>query len=77
MQDNKALNEWVYKLSQSELPVLRHTARDLALLQQDEQNLTAHSIAQAINHDPLMTVKLLRYLQNNKRKAQTTELVQV
>jgi len=77
MQDNKALNEWVYKLSQSELPVLRHTARDLALLQQDEQNLTAHSIAQAINHDPLMTVKLLRYLQNHKRKAQTTELVQV
>ncbi len=77
MEENTALNQWVSKLSQSELPVLRHTARDLALLQQDEQNLTAHSIAQAINHDPLMTVKLLRYLQNHKRKAQTTELVQV
>ncbi len=77
MGDNKVLNEWVYKLSQSELPVLRHTARDLAMLRQDEQNLTAHTLALAIKYDPLMTVKLLRYLQNNKRKAQTTELVQV
>jgi hypothetical protein len=42
MEDNKALNEWVHKLSQSELPVLRHTARDLALLRTDDQNLTAH-----------------------------------
>jgi HD-like signal output (HDOD) protein len=77
MEDNNALNEWVYKLSQSELPVLKHTARDLALLRTDDKNLTAHSIANAIRHDPIMTVKLLRYLQSHKRKAQTTEVVQV
>ena len=75
--NNKALSDWVYKLTQSELPVLKHTVRDLALLRKDENNLTAHSIANVIRHDPIMTVKLLRYLQSHKRKAQTTELVQV
>ncbi|MDO9013032.1 MAG: HDOD domain-containing protein [Gallionella sp.] len=77
MQDNKALNEWVYKLSKSELPVLKHTARDLAALRADDEKLTAHSIAHAIKHDPLMTLKLLRYLQSHKHRAQTTDVIQV
>lgn len=77
MQDKKALNEWVAKLSQSELPVLKHTARELAALQADEDKLTAHAIANVIASDPVMTVKLLRYLQLHKRRAQTSEVVQV
>lgn len=77
MDDNKALNIWVAKLGQSELPVLKHTARDLAALREDRNNITAHDIASATKHDPMMTVKLLRYLQRNKHRSQTTELVQV
>lgn len=77
MEDNKALNEWVARLSQSELPVLKHTARDLAALREDEDKLSAHAIAHAIERDPVMTVKLLRYLQSHKRKAQTADVVQV
>lgn len=77
MQDNKALNEWVARLSQSELPVLKHTARELALLRADDDKLSAHAIANVIKHDPVMTVKLLRHLQNHKRRAQTSEVVQV
>ncbi len=70
------LNGWVYRLSTSELPVLKQTMRDLAALRDDE-NVTAHSIASAIRRDPIMTVKLLRYLQDHKHKAQINELVQV
>jgi len=77
MEDNKALNNWVILLSQSELPVLKHTARELALLRENENKLSAHEIAAVIAPDPIMTVKLLRYLQSHKHKAQTTELVQV
>ncbi len=77
MQDNKALNEWVAKLSKSELPVLKHTARDLAALRVDDNKLTVHSIAHAIKSDPIMTLKLLRYLQSHKHRAQTTDVVQV
>ena len=77
MGDNQVLNEWVSKLSKSELPVLKHTARDLAVLRENNDKLSAHAIAQAIESDPVMTVKLLRYLQNHKRRAQTTDVVQV
>ena len=77
MQDNKALNEWVVRLGKCELPVLKHTSRDLAALRADDEKLSAHSIAHAIKHDPLMTLKLLRYLQSHKHRAQTTDVVQV
>lgn len=77
MQDDKALNEWVDRLSQSELPILKHTARDLAALREDDKILSAQSVAHAIKRDPIMTVKLLRYLQGHKHKAQTTDVVQV
>ena len=77
MEDNKALQEWVARLSQSELPVLKHTARDLAALRADEVKLNAHAISRVIASDPVMTVKLLRYLQSHKRRAQTSEVIQI
>lgn len=77
MRDIEALKNWVARLSQSELPVLRQTARALAALYGDEKRLNAHSIADVIARDPIMTVKLLRYLQRHKHRAQTTEVVQV
>jgi len=77
MQDNKALNEWVLRLSESELPVLKQTARELVALREDDNKLSAHSIANVIKRDPVMTVKLLRYLQLHKRRAQTSDVVQV
>lgn len=77
MSENKELDRWVAVLSRADLPVLKQTARDLAALREDEDNLTAISIADVIARDPMMTVKLLRYLQQHKRKAQTTEVVQV
>ena len=49
MGDNKALNNWVILLSQSELPILKHTARELALLREDDNKLSAHEIASVIN----------------------------
>ncbi|HXU94278.1 MAG TPA: HDOD domain-containing protein [Gallionella sp.] len=77
MSDNKELERWVSVLSRADLPVLRQTARDLAALREDEDRLTANSIADVIARDPMMTVKLLRYLQQHKHRMQTTEVVQV
>lgn len=71
------LQYWVDLLTRSELPVLKHTARDLAALRADENKLTVLAISEVIAHDPMMTVKLLRYLQQHKRKVQTTELIQI
>lgn len=77
MENTKGLQYWVAHLSRSDLPVLKQTARELALLRTDEKKLTVLAIADVIARDPMMTVKLLRYLQQHKRKAQTTEVIQI
>ena len=77
MSETKGLEHWVSLLTGADLPVLKHTARDLTALRADDKRLNAHTIAQIIASDPMMTVKLLRYLQQHKRKAQTAEVIQV
>lgn len=77
MSEAKGLEYWVAILTHADLPVLKQTARDLAALRADDDRLTAHSVAEVIARDPIMTVKLLRYLQQHKHKTQTTEVVQV
>jgi HD-like signal output (HDOD) protein len=76
-QEQKDLQGWVDFLSHADLPVLKQTARDLASLQADEKNLSARSVAQIIARDPMMTVKLLRYLQQHKHKSQLSEVIEV
>ncbi|MBI1175297.1 MAG: HDOD domain-containing protein [Sideroxydans sp.] len=75
-QQRKDLQAWVAFLGHVDIPVLKQTARDLAALHQDEDNLSARNVAQVIGRDPMMTVKLLRYLQQHKHKSQTSEVVQ-
>ncbi len=79
MQQQKVtgLAGWVGFLSQAEIPVLKQTARDLDALRQDSNKLSARSVADVIAGDPMLTVKLLRYLQQHKRRSQTSELIQV
>lgn len=77
MQQPQDMAGWVSLLSAAEIPVLRHTARALERLHADEDNLNARSLAHVVTNDPLMTAKLLRYLQGHKHRSQTQELVQV
>lgn len=76
-QNVTGLEGWVDFLSGTDIPVLRQTARDLAVLHQDQNRLSARSVAQVIAVDPMMTLKLLRYLQLHKRRSQTSEVMQV
>jgi HD-like signal output (HDOD) protein len=76
-EQKQSLGQWVTFLSKAELPVLKQTARELTALREDDAHLSAHAVSQIIARDPMMTVKLLRYLQTHKRKAQTAEVVQV
>ena len=68
---------WVAFLSQADIPVLKQTARELDALRQDANKLSARGVADAIAADPMLTVKLLHYLQQHKRRSQTSEVVQV
>ncbi len=78
MQQNiTGLEGWVDFLTRADLPVLKQTARDLAALHEDQNKLSARSVALAIAADPMLTVKLLRYLQQHKHRSQTSEVALV
>lgn len=77
MSEARGLDYWVAVLTQADLPVLKQTARGLEELRADDEKLTAIGVAEIIARDPIMTVKLLRYLQQHKHKIQTTEVIQV
>ena len=75
-QEKKGLDQWVSFLSDTEIPVLKQTSRDLAALREDQNKLSARSVAQVIMVDPMMSVKVLRYLQAHKHRSQQNEVVQ-
>jgi HD-like signal output (HDOD) protein len=79
MQPNKtrSLEEWVAYLTDADIPVLKQTARELTKLHDDKDNVSARAVAKAIERDPMMTVKLLRFLQKNKRNKQEHEVMEV
>jgi len=77
MPEAGKLEHWVATLTRADLPVLKQTARDLAALREDDRRLSPPAIADIIARDPIMTVKLLRYLQQHKHKKQTAEVVQI
>lgn len=76
-QEAKDLRGWVAFLSNAEIPVLRQTARDLEALHADIDNANPQTLSQIVARDPMMTARLLRYLQQHKRRSQTTEVLQV
>lgn len=77
MTEGKGLEYWLAHLGKAELPVLKQTARDLAALQEDEEKMTVAAVAVVTTRDPMMTVRLLRFLQGHKHRAQTTEVIQI
>ncbi|MEQ1916467.1 MAG: HDOD domain-containing protein [Gallionella sp.] len=77
MTEGKGLEYWLAHLGKVELPVLKQTARDLAALQEDEEKMTVAAVAVVTTRDPMMTVRLLRFLQGHKHRAQTTEVIQI
>jgi HD-like signal output (HDOD) protein len=76
-QEPKSLNDWVAFLSQADIPVLKQTARDLAALHENADDLSARAVAATIARDPMMTIKLLRYQQQNKHRRQEHEVLEV
>ena len=69
------LSDWVNFLREAQVPVLKRTVRELR--EARDQDHEVHVVTTILRHDPLMTLILLRYLQQNKRRSQVDEVVQV
>lgn len=76
-QGAKDLQGWIAFLSNTEIPVLKQTLRDLNALRETGDKASALEISLIIARDPLMTAQLLRYLQSHKRRSQTNEVMEV
>jgi HD-like signal output (HDOD) protein len=72
-----SLNAWLLYLDQTQLPVLRRTVAELARLREREDELNGHELAAIILRDPIMTVKVLRFLEAHRSKNQTTDITTI
>lgn len=76
-QQPESMADWLAFLGRADIPVLKHTERELKRLSSDDAQLDARNIAHIVTDDPLMTVKLLRYMQTHKHRNQKYELMDV
>jgi HD-like signal output (HDOD) protein len=57
------LDDWVMYFSEQELPVLRHTRRQIESARENMAHVSGKALARIILQDPLMAVRVLAYIQ--------------
>jgi HD-like signal output (HDOD) protein len=73
----RSATDYVNFLSGANLPVLRHTRRQLEAAYADVDRVTARDLSTIILQDPLMAVKVLYYIQPFRGKALRTDITTV
>ena len=73
----KDVAAWVEQFDHADIPVLSRTQRELVQFKNNEDNLNGRELADAIMHDPLMTLKVLRYLHTHHSKRQSMEIATI
>ena len=56
------------EFGRAELPVLARTVAELERIARDVDRVSTQHVADIVMHDPLMTFKVLRYIQQRRRK---------
>jgi HD-like signal output (HDOD) protein len=68
---------WLKNLRKINIPVLKQTARELAKLKEDEDNLSARAISTVVLNDPFMMFKVLSYTNSHPGKHQVQDILEV
>ncbi|MBU0753222.1 MAG: HDOD domain-containing protein [Gammaproteobacteria bacterium] len=71
------LDAWVAFYGQAQIPVLRHTVQELERLRENADKVNGRIIANVILHDPLMTLRVLHYIEAHRKKRQTTDITTI
>jgi HD-like signal output (HDOD) protein len=79
MVDNPypSLDSWVAYFSQAQLPVLRHTVVELEKLRSNAEFANGRILSSVILQDPLMTLRVLAYIESHRRKSQNTDITTI
>ena len=64
----ESIEAWVTLFSQSSLPILRHTQRQLDEMHENIDRISARELAQVVLQDPIMSVRVLAYIQPMRGK---------
>jgi HD-like signal output (HDOD) protein len=68
---------WVAHFGRDELPVLERTVAELERMRLDSDRVSTLQVSDAVMHDPLMTFKVLRYIQQRRRKSQVVDVTTI
>lgn len=71
------LDAWVRYFSEAQIPVMRHTMHALDELRENAENVNARVLSGIILQDPLMTLRVLGYIERNRRDRQTTDITTI
>lgn len=74
---SRLLERWIEQFEGAPLPVLARTLTELASLRENEDKIATRHIANVVLHDPIMTVKVLQYLQQHRGKRQDAEITTI
>lgn len=70
-------SDWIRALGAAEIPVLRRTVEELARLRANEDRLVARDISRVLLHDPMFTLRVLRFLPTQGKPGRPTEITTV
>jgi HD-like signal output (HDOD) protein len=68
---------WVHALGAVKIPVLSRTIEELARLRQNEERVLARDISRVLLHDPMFTLRVLRFLPTQRKPGRITEITTV
>lgn len=73
MEPLRDLDVWTRYFQSAEIPVLSSTSRTIEALRADQDNVDANRLAEVIDRDPLMTLKLMAHVAGKRRAGVVTE----
>ena len=68
---------WALYYAQAKLPVLRQTINTLKKMRENAENVSGRLLSSVILQDPLMTLRVLAYIQEHRSKKQSTDITTI
>lgn len=72
-----SLEDWVAYFGQADIPVLRRSSLQLEELRQNAIKSNARLISSAILHDPMLTLRVLGYIEVKRSKSRHTDITTI
>ncbi len=71
------LEAWVAFFRDANLPVLRHTVQEMERMRPNAENVNGRQLSSTILRDPMMTLRVLAYLETNRGARQMTDITTI